>query len=66
MIFQWSRATRVWELVADSGESIGTASPVPGDLWEAQMSPMFGGRHALASDLDMLQRWMMAEASEPR
>ena len=66
MIFQFARETRSWDLVADTGEVIGTATSIPGDCWEAQMSALFGGAKAWATDLDTIRTWMEQEATTPR
>ena len=66
MIFQFSRETRSWDLVADSGELLGTAVSIPGECWEGRMDALLGGRRAWATDLDLIQQWMMQEASTPR
>ena len=62
MIFQWSRESRTWDLVAATGELLGTASLIPDDCWEAKMTVVGGGGHAWATDLERVKEWMMEEA----
>ena len=74
MIFEWSRPSGTWVLVADDGAEIGTARrclcPVPsgigGEGWQATMTPAFGGREAWSRDLDLIRTWMIREAQIAR
>jgi hypothetical protein len=66
MIFQFSREARSWDLVADTGELIGTATAIPGDCWAIQMTPLFGGGKAWATDPETAREWMETEAKNPR
>ena len=66
MIFQFSREARSWELVADSGELLGTATVIPNDCWEARMTLIGGGQSAWATDLDRIKEWMIEQASVAR
>jgi hypothetical protein len=62
MIFEWSKASGGWQLLADTGELLGVAKPIPGDCWSATMTTLAGGLTAVATHLDLVQEWMMAEA----
>ena len=66
MIFQFSRESRSWDLIAETGEVLGTATAIPGDCWEARMSATVGGAKAWATDLDTIREWMKTEATTPR
>ena len=66
MLFQFSRETRSWDLIAETGETLGTAKSIPGDCWEAKMTDVGGGREAWATDLDTIREWMEREATTPR
>jgi hypothetical protein len=66
MIFQWSRETATWDLVADSGELLGTATAIPGDCWAAKMTDVGGGHEAWATDLETIKEWMTEEAAAVR
>lgn len=66
MIFQFSRETRTWDLLADTGELLGTAKMVPGDCWVAQMTDVGGGLSVWATDLDLVRDWMTSQAEAAR
>ena len=63
MIFQWSRKTGSWDLVAASGELLGRAVEVPGDCWEAKMTLLGGGHQAWATDIETIREWMFEEVA---
>jgi len=66
MTFEWSRESRSWDLIADTGELIGMTRQMDDGTWEAQMVAIFGGRQAFATDLPTIQSWMIQEGAIPR
>jgi hypothetical protein len=67
MIFAYDKTTDggVWELLADSGELLGRAYALRDGTVRGEMTDLAGGRKAWATDLELLQSWMMEEAHRP-
>ena len=65
MIFEWDGTSKVFTLLASTGELLGVAKPIPGECWEGRMEPVAGGRSAWATSLDILRDWMMDQARSP-
>jgi hypothetical protein len=63
MIFEWSRESRTWELLADTGELLGRAWPLGAGIYQAEMSVALQRRSATSSSLGELQTWMMNTAA---
>jgi hypothetical protein len=63
MIFEWSRESGAWELLADTGELLGRAWPLGGGTYQAETTALIGCKTATATDLTTLRDWLMSCAT---
>jgi hypothetical protein len=63
MIFEWSRESGAWELLADNGALLGRAWSLGGGLYQAETTPLVGPlMTATATSLTTVRDWLMARA----
>jgi hypothetical protein len=60
MIFEWSRESGAWDLLADTGELLGRAWSLGGGVFQAETTALIGYRTATATSLTELRDWLMA------
>lgn len=59
MIFEWSRESKAWELLADTGELLGRAWPVGDGCFQAETTDLLGNYVATGTSLGVIQNWML-------